>query len=71
VTDRKIIANEHDIVNARMGIAIQYEGMFDADTRQKLEELGMQKFIDYAVDRVASQAAQIRHYSNCLHPKIK
>jgi hypothetical protein len=69
LSEKKIIANEHDIANARMGITIRYEEMFDPDTRQKLEEFGIQKFIDYTINRVAAQQALIRHYSNCLHPK--
>jgi len=64
-----VFANDNDTKQARDGVTIQYERMYDADTRKKLEELGVSKLLDYAVDRIASQNARIRFYANCLHPK--
>jgi hypothetical protein len=69
MSEKKIIATEHDLVNARIGVINQYEAIFDANTRQQLEELGIQKFINYVVDGSANQQALIRFYATCLHPK--
>jgi hypothetical protein len=54
---------------ARTGVLTQYECMFDADVRDQLAELGIDRFLDYVITTRASNMAQIRFYSNCLHPK--
>ncbi len=64
-----VFANDNDTKQAHGGVTLHYELMFDAETRQKLEELGVNKLLDYAVNRIASQNARIRFYANCLHPK--
>lgn len=58
-----------DLAIARSGVVMQYEAMFDANTRAKLAELGIDKFIDYTANRIAHQEAYLRFYANCLHPK--
>lgn len=58
-----------DLAIARSGVVMQYEAMFDANTRDKLAELGIDKFIDYTANRIAHQEAYLRFYANCLHPK--
>ncbi len=60
-----------DIATTKSGIKIQYEAMFDADTRAKLEELGINRFVDHVALMLASQEAYIRFYANCLHSKDK
>jgi hypothetical protein len=59
---------EH-IQRARNGIMIQYNAMFDTDTRVKMAELGIDKFIDYAADRIANEEACTMFYSSFLHPR--
>jgi hypothetical protein len=59
---------EH-IQRARNGIMIQYNAMFDAETRNKMAELGIDKFIDYQAERIAHEQAYTMFYANCLHPK--
>ena len=58
-----------DITLTKSGMKIQYEAMFDADTRAQLEALGISKFMDHVALLLASQEAYIRFYANCLHPK--
>ena len=58
-----------DIATTKSGMKIQYEAMFDADTRAKLEALGISKFMDHVAIVMSSQEAYIRFYANCLHPK--
>jgi len=48
---------------------IQYEAMFDAETRAKMAELGIDKFIDYQANRIAHEQAYAMFYASCLHPK--
>ena len=56
---------DHDI--ALGGVVMQYEAIFDHETRAKLEELGIDKFINYTANRIAHQDAYLRFYANCLH----
>jgi predicted SnoaL-like aldol condensation-catalyzing enzyme len=58
-----------DIATTKSGMKIQYEAMFDANTRAKLEALGINRFMDHVALVMASQEAYIRFYANCLHPK--
>lgn len=62
------VTQEH-VERARNGVVIQYEAMFDAETRTKLAELGIDKFIDYAANRIANEEAWVMFYASCLHPK--
>jgi hypothetical protein len=48
---------------------IQYEAMFDAETRAKMAELGIDKFIDHTASRIAHEQAYTMFYASCLHPK--
>jgi hypothetical protein len=61
--------NQEHIQQTRNGVLIQYEAMFDADTRAKMAELGIDKFIDYSADRIANEEAWTMFYASCLHPK--
>lgn len=63
-----ITPTQNDIDIARSGVMIQFNAMFDNDTKKQLEELGIEKFIDYAANRIAHQEAYIRYYANFLHP---
>jgi hypothetical protein len=62
-------ATQEHIQRARNGIVIQYEAMFDAETRAKMAELGIDKFIDYQAERIAHEQAYVMFYASCLHPK--
>lgn len=59
---------EH-IRRTRNGVMIQYEAMFDAETKAKLAQLDIYKFIDYAADRIAHEEACSMFSVSCLHPK--
>lgn len=65
----KIVPNQAQLDWVRDAVNRQYESMFDAETREKLTELGIQKLLDHHVTRIATQEAIITFYSNCLHPK--
>lgn len=58
-----------DLRIAESGVRTQFSSTFDPDTITELNELGIQKFIDKMIQVIASQHAQIRFYSSCLHPK--
>ncbi len=58
---------DNDIATTKSGMKIQYEAMFDQETRAKLKELGIDKFINYTANRIAHQDAYLRFYANCLH----
>lgn len=60
-----------DLDISRMGVMIQFESLFDQETRTQLDQLGMQKFLNYVVQQRAHSLALIRHYSNFMHPKEK
>jgi hypothetical protein len=62
-------ATQADLDISRTGVLTQYECMFDADVREQLAELGIDRFLDYVITSRAKSQAQIRFYSNCLHPK--
>jgi hypothetical protein len=62
-------ATQEHIQRARNGIMIQYEAMFDAETRAKMAELGIDKFIDHTASRIAHEQAYTMFYASCLHPK--
>lgn len=66
----QIKPTKSDFDIAKFGLKIQYESMFDAETRVKLEELGIQKLLDHIVTYNAIGAAHLRFCYNCLHPEF-
>lgn len=66
-----IKSTQIDLDSAKMGIDIQFNSMFDEPTRQTMESLGIQKFLDHMIVLRALDQATIRFYSNFLHPKSK
>lgn len=58
---------DNDIAIQKGAMRIQYEAMFDQDTRAKMDELGIAKFMDHVALVLATQDAYVRFYANCLH----
>lgn len=67
----KVYPNDNDKHIAKHGIMLQYETMYDEETRKKFQELGIEKFLNYTISLRASNLATIRHYSNIVHLKVK